>query len=77
MTEDIKGLLIYFVTKGPVSEFLTDGTEVWLVEAQVSADDGKTMRPMVFTFETEEDAIDLKHDVNSQMEPLKLGEDDE
>ena len=72
-----KGTLVYFVTHGPRSEFLLDGTEVWQCMAQVSPDGGKTVGPMVFTFETEEDAIAFKYDVNSEMEPMKIGKDDE
>lgn len=74
MTEN---LLIYFVTEGPISDFCPDGTEVWYVEARVSEDGGETVRSVMLTFETEEDAIQFKHEVNSEMEPLKLGEDDE
>ena len=69
--------LIYFVTQGPKSEFCLDGTEVWQVEAQVSDDGGRTMQPNIFTFEKEEDAISFKRDVNLQMEPMRVGEDNE
>ena len=72
-----KDTLVYVVTHGPRSEFCLDGTEVWQCRAQVSEDGGKTVGSMVFTFETEEDAIAFKRDVNSEMEPMKIGEDDE
>ncbi len=73
----VKDLLIYFVTEGPTSDFYPDGTEVWLCKARVSEDGGETVGSVMFTFETEEDAIQFKHKVNSEMKPLKLGEDDE
>jgi len=68
------GLLIYFVTDGPVPMYTSEGREVWQVQAQVSDDNGKTCEPMVFTFDTEEHAIKFKRDINYKMEPTKLGE---
>ena len=73
---NFNGLLIYFVTQGPKSGFHPDGTEVWQVEAQVSKDNGETMKPMIFTFEAEEEAISFKRDVNLQIEPMKVGEEE-
>lgn len=71
-----KGLIVYFVTKGPVwgIDLLCD--DVWQVEAQVSEDGGKTVRSMVFTFEEEEHALEFKRDVNYTMEPTVLGEEE-
>ena len=69
-------MLVYFVSKGPVAGYLPDGTEVWQVGAQVSKDGGKTVETKVFTFGTEEHAIEFKHDVNYKMEPMKIGEED-
>lgn len=77
MTEGgLKGILVYFVTKGPVWACDIEGTFLFQVEAQVSADNGKTVRPMVFTFATEEHALEFKQDVNSRMEPLVIGEEE-
>ena len=72
-----KDTLVYFVTHGPKSEFCSDGTEVWQCKARVSKDGGNTVQSMMFTFETEEDAIAFKYDVNFEMGPLKIGGDDE
>lgn len=76
MTEDIKGLIVYFVTEGPTASYCSDGTEVWQCKAQVSNDSGKTVGSMVFTFETEDHAIDFKRDVNSKIEPIIIGEEE-
>ena len=76
MTEDIKGFLVYFVTKGPVWGSDLYNNDVWQVQAQVSADDGETVRSMVFTFDSEENAIKFKRDVNTKMEPTVLGEEE-
>ena len=76
MTEDIKGFLVYFVTKGPEWGSNLYDNDVWQVQAQVSADDGETVRSMVFTFDSEENALQFKRDVNSKMEPTRLGEED-
>ena len=76
MTEDIKGFLVYFVTKGPHSLITQNGDWVYQVQAQVSADDGETCESMVFTFDTEEHALKFKNDVNSKMEPTRLGEEE-
>ncbi len=72
----VKGLLVYFVTDGPVWALTNEYDEVWQVQAQVS-EDGKVIRPMVFTFATEEAAIKFKRDINFKLEPTKLGEEDE
>lgn len=71
-----KDILVYFVTKGPVWNCHSNVTTVWQVEAQVSADDGETVRSMVFTFDTEEHALKFKRDVNHTMEPTRLGEEE-
>lgn len=71
-----KGLLVYFVTKGPVWALTELYNKVWQVEAQVSKDGGKTVESMVFTFEAEEHAIQFKRDINYQMEPTRLGEEE-
>ena len=76
MTEDIKGLLVYFITKGPVWGSDLYDNDVWQVQAQVSPDDGETVRSMVFTFDSEDHAIKFKRDVNSKMEPTVLGEEE-
>lgn len=69
-------MIIYFVTFGPVWVYTDDNRDVWQVKAQVSSDDGKTVRSMVFTFNTEEHAIKFKRDVNFTMEPTVLGEEE-
>lgn len=71
----VKGLLIYFITKGPEPFFTHDGYRIFRVEAQVS-NDGKTVQPMVFSFEAEEQAINFKRAVNYKMEPTTLGEEE-
>lgn len=68
-----KGLLVYFVTKGPVWGLTETYNVMWQVEAQVSNDDGGTVRPMVFTFYTEENALKFKRDINYKIEPTELG----
>ncbi len=72
----VESLLVYFVTEGPVSNLTPQGDRVYQVEARVSGDDGKTVEPMVFTFETEEHAIKFKREVNYKMEPTRLGEEE-
>lgn len=69
----VKGILVYFVTDGPILFITAGGVGVWQVQAQVSGDSGRTVGPMVFTFELEEQALKFKRDVNYQMEPTVLG----
>ncbi len=75
MTEDINGFLVYFVVEGPVLGINSDG--VWQCEAKVSPDGGKTVRSMVFMFDSYDSALKFKNDVNNQMEPMVLGEEED
>ena len=70
-----KPLLVYFVTKGPIAHDTSEGNTCYLVEAQISADNGETVESMVFSFGIEEHASTFKRDVNNQMEPTILGDE--
>jgi len=72
----VKGLIVYFVTEGPVWECDIYGNFVWQVKAQVSGDNGETCTSMVFTFAVEEHALTFRREVNSKMEPMILGEEE-
>lgn len=64
-----EGLIIYFITKGPVSYDTDDGDVSYTVEGQVSDDGGETVTTMLFRFETHEYALDFKNKVNNKIEP--------
>ena len=71
-----ESILVYFVTEGPVWGSDIHDNDVWQVKAQVSHDQGKTVVPMIITFGSEEQAIGFKRDINYNMEPTVVGEEE-
>jgi len=68
--------LVYFVTHGPQPAYTQEGKQLWQVQAKASTD-GKTVEDVVLTFDTQENALRFKRDVNYTMEPTKLWDEEE
>jgi len=72
-----ESLRVYFITSGPAPHETDYGDVVHSVKAQASTDGGETVITMWFNFDTHENALAFKNEVNNRMEPTIIGEEED
>ena len=64
--------LVYFVLGLPKETADQNGKVMWRIHSKGSLDGGKTVEDLVHYFDTQENAVRFKRDVNYATEPVKL-----